>query len=132
MLRAAFAGYSYINASVVSLLPRQTYCRRGDEGAWSNSTRVREERSEGVWQQLKFGTEAHVSKLLAYVANKNKTTIEMENKNVDEAERLAAEMLGLPPEHFVTEEKKIVTGINCTPENANKVMHTLYLSIRST
>jgi len=68
---------------------------------------------------------AHVSKLLAYVANKNKTTIEMENKNVDEAERLAAEMLGLPPEHFATEEKKFVTGINCTPENANEVMLTL-------
>ena len=68
---------------------------------------------------------AHVSKLLAYVANKNKTTIEMENKNVDEAERLAAEMLGLPPEHFATEEKKFVTGINCTPENANEVMKVL-------
>ena len=68
---------------------------------------------------------AHVSKLLAYVANKNKTTIEMENKNVEEAERLAAEMLGLSPEHFATEEKKFVTGINCTPENANKVMLTL-------
>ena len=36
----------------------------------------------------------HISKLLAYVANKNKTTIEMENKNVDEAVRLAAEMRG--------------------------------------
>lgn len=68
---------------------------------------------------------AHVSKLLAYVANKNKTTIEMENKNVDEAERLAAEMLGLPTEHFATEEKKFVTGINCTPENAHEVMLTL-------
>jgi len=68
---------------------------------------------------------AHISKLLAYVANKNKTTIEMENKNVDEAERLAAEMLRLPPEHFATEEKKFVTGINCTPENANEVMLTL-------
>ena len=68
---------------------------------------------------------AHVSKLLAYVANKNKTTMELENKNVDEAERLAAEMLGLPPEHFATEEKKFVTGINCTPENANEVMLTL-------
>ena len=50
----------------------------------------------------------HVSKLLAYVANKNKTTIETENKNVDEAERLAAEVLGLPP------------------ENANEVMLTLF------
>jgi len=68
---------------------------------------------------------AHVSKLLAYVANKNKTTIEMENKNVNEAERLAAEMLGLPPEHFATQEKKFVTGINCTSENANEVMLTL-------
>ena len=68
---------------------------------------------------------AHVSKLLAYVANKNKTTMELENKNVDEAEQLAAEILGLPPEHFATEEKKFVSGINCTPENAKNVMLTL-------
>ena len=68
---------------------------------------------------------AHVSKLLAYVANKNKTTMELENKKFDEAERLAAEMLGLPLEHFATEEKKFVTGVNCTPENANEVMLTL-------
>ena len=68
---------------------------------------------------------AHVSKLLAYVANKNKTTMELENKNFDEAERLAAEILGLPYDHFATEEKKFVSGINCTPENANDVMLTL-------
>ena len=68
---------------------------------------------------------AHVSKLLAYVANKNKTTMELENKNVDEAEQLAAEILGLPTEHFAMEEKKFVTGINCTPDNANEVMMTL-------
>ena len=54
---------------------------------------------------------AHVSKLLAYVANKNKTTMEFENKNFDKAERLAAEILGLPDNHFATEEKKFVSGI---------------------
>ena len=68
---------------------------------------------------------AHVSKLLAYVANKNKTVMEIENKNFDKAERLAAEILGLPDNHFATEEKKFVSGINCTPENANDVMLTL-------
>ena len=69
-----------------------------------------------------WNVRAHVSKLLAYVANKNKTTMEFENKNFDEAERLAAEILGLPYDHFVMEEKKFVTGINCTPDNANEVM----------
>ncbi len=68
---------------------------------------------------------AHVSKLLAYVANKNKTVMKIENKNFDESERLAAEILGLPYDHFTTEEKKFVTGINCTPENANEVMLTI-------
>ena len=37
---------------------------------------------------------AHVSKLLAYVANKNKTTMEVERGTDDEEMRLAAEMLG--------------------------------------
>ena len=68
---------------------------------------------------------AHISKLLAYVANKNKTTMEVERENDNEEMRLAAEMLGLPSDHFATEEKKFVTGINCTPENANEVMLTL-------
>ena len=68
---------------------------------------------------------AHVSKLLAYVANKNKTTMEVERGPDNEEMRLAAEMLGLPSDHFATEEKKFVTGINCTPENANEVMLTL-------
>ncbi len=68
---------------------------------------------------------AHISKLLAYVANKNKTTTELKLKGGDESERLAAEILGLPLDHFATEEKKFVTGINCTPENANDVMLTL-------
>ena len=68
---------------------------------------------------------AHVSKLLAYVANKNKTTMEVERGTNDEEMRLAAEILGLPSDHFATEEKKFVTGINCTPENANEVMLTL-------
>ena len=68
---------------------------------------------------------AHVSKLLAYVANKNKTTMEVERGSDDEEMWLAAEMLGLPSDHFATEEKKFVTGINCTPENANEVMLTL-------
>ena len=68
---------------------------------------------------------AHVSKLLTYVANKNKTTMEVERGNDNEEMRLAAEMLGLPSDHFATEEKKFVTGINCTPENANEVMLTL-------
>ena len=68
---------------------------------------------------------AHVSKLLAYVANKNKTTMEIKSVTDDEEMRLAAEMLGLPSDHFATEEKKFVTGINCTPGNANEVMLTL-------
>ena len=68
---------------------------------------------------------AHVSKLLTYVANKNKTTMEMERGTDNEEMRLATEMLGLPSDHFATEEKKFVTGINCTPENANEVMLTL-------
>ncbi|MBQ2875518.1 MAG: relaxase/mobilization nuclease domain-containing protein [Clostridia bacterium] len=65
---------------------------------------------------------AHVSKLLAYVANKNKTTMEFENKSFDESEKLAAEILGLPYDHFATEEKKFVSGINCTPDNAKEIM----------
>ena len=68
---------------------------------------------------------AHVSKLLAYVANKNKTTMEVENGFDDEEMRLAAEILGLPPEHFLHEEKKFATGINCTPENAKEIMLSL-------
>ena len=68
---------------------------------------------------------AHVSKLLAYVTNKNKTTMEIQSGFDDEEIRLAAEMLGLSSDHFATEEKKFVTGINCTPENANEVMLTL-------
>ena len=68
---------------------------------------------------------AHVSKLLAYVANKNKTTMEFENKNFDESEKLAAEILGLPYDHFATEEKKFVSGINCTPDNAKEIMLSL-------
>jgi len=68
---------------------------------------------------------AHVSKLLAYVANKNKTTMELENKNFDESEKLAAEILGLSYDHFATEEKKFVSGINCTPENAKEIMLSL-------
>ena len=66
---------------------------------------------------------AHVSKLLAYVAKTSKTTVEVGVG--DPAMKLAADMLGLPPEHFATEEKKFVSGINCTPENANEVMLTL-------
>ena len=68
---------------------------------------------------------AHVSKLLAYVANKNKTTMELENKSFDESEKLAAEILGLPYDHFATEEKKFVSGINCTPDNAKEIMLSL-------
>ena len=68
---------------------------------------------------------AHVSKLLVYVSNKNKTTMEIESGTDDEEMRLVAEILGLSSDHFATEEKKFVTGINCTPENANKVMLTL-------
>lgn len=68
---------------------------------------------------------AHISKLLNYVANKNKTTMKSKVKSSDEAERIAAEILGLPPEHFATEEKKHVTGINCTPANANEIMLSL-------
>ena len=72
-----------------------------------------------------WDVKAHVSKLLAYVANKNKTTMELEVKSSNEADNLVAEILGLPPEHFLHEEKKFVTGIICTPENANEVMLTL-------
>ena len=68
---------------------------------------------------------AHVSKLLAYVANNNKTTMEVERGTDNEEMRLAAEMLGRPSDHFATEEKKFVTGINGTSENANEVMLTL-------
>ena len=49
---------------------------------------------------------AHVSKLLAYVANKNKTVVEFENKNFDESERLAAEILGLPDTNFFSSVAK--------------------------
>ena len=45
---------------------------------------------------------AHVSKLLAYVANKNKTTIEMESGFDDEEMLIAAEALGLSSDHFAT------------------------------
>ena len=72
-----------------------------------------------------WDVKAHVSKLLAYVANKNKTTMKIQNGFDDEEMRLAAEALGLSSDHFATEEKKFVTGINCTPENANEVMLTL-------
>ena len=51
--------------------------------------------------------------------------MEIKSGTDDEEMRLAAEMLGLPSDHFATEEKKFVTGINCTPENANEVMLTL-------
>ena len=68
---------------------------------------------------------AHVSKLLAYVANRNKTTMEFENKKIGESEKLAAEILGLPYDHFATEEKKFVSGINCTPDNAKEIMLSL-------
>ena len=74
----------------------------------------------------------HVSKLLAYVANKNKTTMEIQNGFDDEEMRLAAEALGLSSDHFATEEKKFVTGINCTPENANEVMLTLLEGVSPT
>lgn len=66
---------------------------------------------------------AHVSKLLAYIAKTSKTTVEVEVG--DPAMKLAAEMLGLPPEHFESEEKKFVTGINCTPDNAKEIMLSL-------
>ena len=74
---------------------------------------------------------AHVSKLLTYVANKNKITMEIKSGTDDEEMRLAAEMLGLPSDHFATEEKKFVTGINCTPENANEVMLALLEGVDS-
>ena len=72
-----------------------------------------------------WDVKAHVGKLLAYVAKTSKTTIEIENKNFDEAEKTAAEMLGLPYDHFATEEKKFVTGVNCTPDNACELMLSL-------
>ena len=39
---------------------------------------------------------AHVSKLLAYVANKNKTVMEIENKNFDELKDLPLKFLVCP------------------------------------
>lgn len=68
---------------------------------------------------------AHVGKLIAYVTNRSKTTMEAEIGGNGKEMRLAAEMLGLPPEHFATEERKFVTGINCTPENAEEIMLSL-------
>ena len=47
--------------------------------------------------------------------------MEIENGFDDEEMRLAAEMLGLSPDHFATEEKEFVTGINCTSENAKNL-----------
>ena len=67
---------------------------------------------------------AHVSKLLAYVAKESKTTVVMKQE-FDKAERIAAEILGSPPVHIESEEKRYVTGINCTPENADEIMLTL-------
>ena len=58
---------------------------------------------------------AHVSKLLTYVANKNKTVMELENKNFDESERLAAEILGLPYDHFATEERNLYRASTAHP-----------------
>ena len=57
--------------------------------------------------------------------------MELEVKSDNEAENLAAEILGLPLEHFLHEEKKFVTGINCTPENANEVMLALLEGVDS-
>lgn len=67
---------------------------------------------------------AHVSKLLADVAKTSKTTVQVES-SFDKSAQLAVEILGLPPEHFATEEKKYVTGINCTHDNADEIMLSL-------
>lgn len=67
---------------------------------------------------------AHIGKLLSYVAKTSKTTVQVES-SFDKSAWLAAEILGLPPEHFATEEKKYVTGINCTPDNADEIMLSL-------
>ncbi len=63
----------------------------------------------------------HIAPLLAYVARTSKTTVRRDGK-LTEDEKLAAEILSLPFEHFTTEEKKFVSGINCTPENALEIM----------
>ncbi len=63
----------------------------------------------------------HLAPLLAYVARTSKTTVRRES-NLTADEKLAAEILNLPFEHFTTEEKKFVSGINCTPDNALEVM----------
>ncbi len=63
----------------------------------------------------------HIAPLLAYVARTSKTTVRRES-NLTADEKLAAEILSLPFEHFTTEEKKFVSGINCTPDNALAVM----------
>ena len=52
---------------------------------------------------------AHVSKLLAYVANKNKTTMEIQNGFDDEEMRIAAEALGLSAR---SEERRV--GKECS------------------
>ena len=67
---------------------------------------------------------AHVSKLLTYVAKESKTTVVMKQE-FDKAERIGAEILGLPSVNIEGEGKKYVTGINCTPENADEIMLTL-------
>ena len=66
---------------------------RAEAWGWSVSHKIRvsNDVSKKIWD-----VRAHVSKLLAYVANKHKTVMEIENKNFDKAERLAAEILGLP------------------------------------
>ena len=67
----------------------------------------------------------HIGKLIAYVTNRDKTTTATKVGGDNEEMHLVAEMLGLPPEHFATEERKFVTGINCTPENAEEIMLSL-------
>ncbi len=63
----------------------------------------------------------HIAPLLAYVARTSKTTVRRESK-LSADEKLAAEILSLPFEHFETEERRFVTGINCTPDNALEIM----------
>ncbi len=64
-----------------------------------------------------WSVERYVGLLIDYVARTSKTTVKVASQP-SEDDLLVSDILGLPPEHFKAEEKKFVSGINCTPENA--------------
>ena len=59
--------------------------------------------------------------MIAYVVNKNKTAMEVEHGTDDEEMHLAAEMLGLPSDHFATEEKKLLRALTARPRMPTKL-----------